>query len=376
MSDTLPTDHEVEQLIEPLPKAEEESFELADTHEPIPPPDIVAYNEVRSCADLFRLYSSGKMEIQPDFQREVVWKKEERARFIDSLVKQLPIPSMCFSLDPRNQRWKVIDGLQRMTSIVDFLGPKEWRLAALDDIHPLLRGHTNVELRSGNETSTILYSAVENVTVPVTVIRCDYSKGEHMAYLFTIFHRLNSGGVRLNNQEIRNCIYSGTFNDTLKGFDVGNADWQVIKSRIWGSVSRFRSVEILLRLLAFSDSLGVYDGNLAAFLNNYMQRQLDISKEAAKVLSERLGDIARLSREALETSGSGKLSLATIEAVLVGISVNLGTLMAEPRSPLTDSYEEMLKRPAFAEGARYAVSSVENVRARLGDAISAFKGVS
>jgi hypothetical protein len=316
------------------------------------------------------------MEIQPDFQREVVWKKEERARFIDSLVKQLPIPSMCFSLDPRNQRWKVIDGLQRMTSIVDFLGPKEWRLAALDDIHPLLRGNTNAALRTGDETSTILYSAVENVTVPVTVIRCDYSKGEHMRYLFTIFHRLNSGGVRLNNQEIRNCIYSGSFNDALKAFDVTNADWQVIKSKVWGSVTRFRSVEILLRVLAFSESLSAYDGNLAAFLNSYMERHADISKENAKALSERLGNIARLAREALGKSRSGKLSLATIEAVLVGISVNLTALIAESSPPLTHSYDEMLRRPAFAEGARYAVSSVENVSARLGDAISAFKGAS
>jgi uncharacterized protein with ParB-like and HNH nuclease domain len=179
------------------------------------------------------------MEIQPDFQREVVWKQDERARFIDSLVKQLPIPSMCFSLDPRNQRWKVIDGLQRMTSIVNFLGPKEWVLPPLDDIHPLLRGNTNVSLREGDETSNNLYSAVENVTVPVTVIRCDYSKDGHMRYLFTIFHRLNSGGVRLNNQEIRNCIYSGIFNEMLKKFDAENSDWQAIKNRIWGSVNRF-----------------------------------------------------------------------------------------------------------------------------------------
>jgi hypothetical protein len=374
MSDTPPADHEAEGRLEALPPVEEESFEVADSYERVPPTDIIAYNEVRSCADLFRLYSSGKMEIQPDFQREIVWKKDERARFIDSLVKQLPIPSMCFSLDPRNQRWKVIDGLQRMTSIVDFLGDNEWRLAALDDIHPLLRGNTNVALRTGNEQSTILYSAVENVTVPVTVIRCDYSKSDHMRYLFTIFHRLNSGGIRLNNQEIRNCIYTGTFNDTLKKFDSGNADWQVIKSRIWGSVNRFRSVEILLRVLAFSESLSVYDGNLADFLNMYMQSRTNMSTDAATALSERLGDIARLSRRALQNSGPGKLSLATIEALLVGINNNLQRLMEEEDPPLAHRYEEMLTRPAFAEGARYAVSSVENVRARLGDAISSFKG--
>ena len=154
-----PSDHETIDTMQPeLPLPEAEPFETGDSGEPVPPADIISYNEVRSCADLFRLFSTGKMEIQPDFQREIVWKQGERARFIDSLVKQLPIPSMCFSLDPRTQRWKVIDGLQRMTSITDFLGPKEWRLLALEDIHPMLRGTTNRALREGDEKSSILQS--------------------------------------------------------------------------------------------------------------------------------------------------------------------------------------------------------------------------
>ena len=118
---------------------EADTFEAADAEQPIPPPDIVAYNELRSCADLVRMHSSGKLELQPDFQRDVVWKQDDQSRFIDSLVKQLPIPSMCFSLDYKTQRWKVIDGLQRMSSIVKFLSKIEWRLSNLNDIHTALR---------------------------------------------------------------------------------------------------------------------------------------------------------------------------------------------------------------------------------------------
>lgn len=70
---------------------QEASFGSEDTEQPIPPTDIVAYNELRSCADLVRMHASGKLEIQPDFQREVVWKQDDQSRFIDSLVKQLPI---------------------------------------------------------------------------------------------------------------------------------------------------------------------------------------------------------------------------------------------------------------------------------------------
>ncbi|WP_247547436.1 DUF262 domain-containing protein [Ralstonia pseudosolanacearum] len=64
---------------------EAKTFEEGDSEQPIPPPDIVAYNELRSCADLVRMHASGKLELQPDFQRDIVWKQDDQSRFIDSL---------------------------------------------------------------------------------------------------------------------------------------------------------------------------------------------------------------------------------------------------------------------------------------------------
>src|SRR5262249_22025962 len=92
-----------------------------DDHNEIPPGDIVAYNELRSCADLLRMHEAGTLDIQPDFQREVVWPTSDQTRFIDSLTKQLPIPSMCFAFDFKQNKWLVIDGLQRIATIIRFL---------------------------------------------------------------------------------------------------------------------------------------------------------------------------------------------------------------------------------------------------------------
>jgi uncharacterized protein with ParB-like and HNH nuclease domain len=104
------------------------------------------------------MFATGKLEIQPDFQREVVWKKDEQARFIDSLVKQLPIPSMCFSLDFKTQKWKVIDGLQRMSTITAFLGSEDWKIGDVEDIQQSLRNTTNNELKNG-QLPTPIFSA-------------------------------------------------------------------------------------------------------------------------------------------------------------------------------------------------------------------------
>jgi len=340
--------------------------------EPIPPADIVSYNELRSCADLYRLFETDKLEIQPDFQREVVWKPNDQSRFIDSLVKQLPIPSMCFSLDYKTQKWKVIDGLQRMSSIIAFLSDQPWRLRSLEDIHPLLRGSRNVDLKSGNPDQQRLFTTVQDVSIPITVLRCDYTQPAHMQYLFTIFHRLNSGGVKLNNQEIRNCIYTGSFNSCLKEFDAKDASWIKIKKRIWGSASRFRSVELLLRALALTENLKEYDGNLARFLNNYMHERVNLDDDKIEKLQTRL---AIMSQQAVLALGSSttKVSMTFIEATLVGVLSNLSSSLEASKEVLHGNFLSMMRRDNFAEAARYAVASEANVKSRLAVAIEEFK---
>lgn len=348
------------------------TFEEEDAQEPIPPADIVAYNELRSCADLFRMHASGKLEIQPDFQREVVWKQDEQSRFVDSLVKQLPIPSMCFSLDYRTQRWKVIDGLQRMSSIIRFLSTNEWQLSNLPDIHPKLRGAKNTDLRHGAEDQKRLFDLVEDVSIPVTVIRCDYTQPSHMLYLFTIFHRLNSGGVRLTNQEIRNCIYTGPLNDLLKLFDNTNPDWKNVRKRIWGSMDRFRSIEVLLRVLAFTKEREAYDGNLARFLNIYMHRHAHDNDETLAKLDLALKVLARRAKFVLSKEPQRKLPLLLIEALLVAMHTLGDQLNQITDERLLQAYTTLRAHPSFKESARYAVSSAENVKVRLNAAVESF----
>jgi len=359
-----------------LKSEEESSFYSEDHEQPIPPENVVAYNELRSCADLFRMHASGKLEIQPDFQRQVVWKVEEQARFIDSLVKQLPIPSMCFSLDYQTQKWKVIDGLQRMHTITSFLGTADWRIADINDIHPLLRGKLNSKLKNGTENEKRLYSSVEDLSIPITVIRCSYDDISHMRYLYTIFNRLNSGGVRLNNQEIRNCIYSGKFNNLLKEFDKSDRAWGRICKKIWGKMDRFRSVEILLRILAFSNNLDRYDGNLAGYLNDAMYRYSRSNDNQLQAIKVDLENTSKFALGVLDALPFGKRSLTFVEGILVGIYSNLPVVIENnnrnPREWFISKANTFVSLPSFTEGARYALASSQKVKERLSQAIKAF----
>ena len=355
-----------------LQQIEDQTFEEIDSFE-LPPSDIVAYNELRSCADLFRMYNKGILEIQPHFQRQVVWKSPAQTRFIDSLVKQLPIPSMCFSFDYRKQKWQVIDGLQRMWSIIRFLNGDEWRLSQLEDIDPNLSGQNVPDFKVGKPSLRQYYLRIENLTLPVTVIRCDYSKSEHMEYLFTIFHRLNSGAVRLNNQEIRNCIYSGTFNKFLRDLDT-DPTWLRMNGRSLDTQDRYRGQEQILRFFAFHDDYRRYRGRLAAFLNGYMREHREPSKEFKQTKSATFLRTVRLASDSIfDGNPTERRSISVLEATLVGISMNLDYLESLPKRKVRQMYDELLNSQEFAEERlRDALSSTRRVQERMSAAINVF----
>lgn len=136
-------------------------------------------------------------------------------------------------------------------------------------------------------------------------------------------------------------------------------------------MERFRSVEILLRTIAFGGRLKAYDGKLARFLNDYMHEQSSKSPENFSDLVKNLALICKKARKILE-SETGKAPLMLVEAVLVALYVNSKSLGERSQQDLALKYADLKRLPAFTDRARYAVSSVDNVRKRLDGAIAAF----
>ncbi len=355
-------EHEdLEQLEEKLSSAEDDEF--------VSPPDIVAFNESRSCADIYRMYEKKQLNIQPDFQRNFIWGAPAQTRFIDSLIKQLPIPSICISLDYKTEKRIVIDGLQRISTIVQFFSKDDWRLSRLKDIDARISNRTVAEIKASHHN---LFERVENVTLPITVLRCDYSNQNHMDYLFTIFHRLNTGGSRLNNQEIRNCIYSGNFNDLLKKVtDI------VLWKRIFGDPSRrdrFESEEILLRTYAFVERLDDYSGNLARFLNHYMEDNRDLSPEKLELFETNIQKALEIIDEKIDDKATILAFGRTMkEGLLVGISMNLERLSEINSHDVTAKFHAFVNDPEFNEAnIQQSLAVRDKVQSRLRRSIEIF----
>ncbi len=347
--------------------------ETQDDYNENPPSDIVAYNELRSCADLLRMHSENQLEIQPEFQREVVWNKAMKTRLIDSLVKQLPIPSLCISLDYKTQERFVIDGLQRIATIIYFLDsdPKnEWKLASLDDIDDRISGKSNLFIK---KKFPDLFSKVQNTVLPITVLRCDYSKKNHMNYLFTIFHRLNSGGSKLTNQEIRNCIFNGSFNSFLKN-SIKDDNFKNLFEIDLNKIYRFSNEEFILRFISFYNNHLNYNGSLSKFLNDFMEnnRKADtaIIEEYQNVFN-RTTDL--IYKKIMNNKPLPRLSKATTEALFVGVAKNINVLENENSEALNLRFNNLSNDDLFSiDSLKEGLAQKDRVINRLNKAILIF----
>lgn len=346
--------------------------DYSEATDAMPPSDIVTYTELRSIADLFRMHKQGALDVQPDFQREEVWSAASQTRFIDSLVKQLPIPSLCLGFDFKKQKWQVIDGLQRLRSAFRFLDTDNpWKMGRLDDIDPRLSGRNNTDFQTDSNLQ-LVRRIVENTVLPITVVRCNSEDSDHKNYLFKIFRRLNTGGVKLSNQEIRNCIYGGPFNDMLN---------EINSSELWIEVSpfkkpfgyRFRGQEMILRIFAFSDSYSSYKGNLASFLNDFMDEHKDCDNEVLEKMHE--GFVATLKAiEKIDRDRIAILSKTVFEALMVGMYSNRSRIDELDKIALTQRLDEMLKRPQFSkESLSEGLSSREKLVSRIKTACEVFQ---
>ena len=347
-----------------LNNLEKESF-FDDDFDRLPPSDIVAYNELRSCADLLRMYDDKMLDIQPEFQRDIIWSPASQTRFIDSLIKQLPIPSMCFGYDYKTERWQVIDGLQRISAIIRFLTDDKWKLSKLKDINHDLAGMSVEEIKKSKKLSKY-FNRVKNITLPITVLRCDYGKKAHKLYLFTIFHRLNTGGMKLNNQEIRNCVYNGKLNSLLKNLD-NDKNWRILNKMQPHQSYRFTKQELILRFFALYDNLKNYSGKLAQFLNEYMSDNQNPDNTFLKNKEHLFKTTVKIITEGLyQKNPEHKLSNTILEALLYGVAKNINSLQSKNTVNLKKYYTLLKKEKAFSdESLKEGLAGKEKVKKRL-----------
>ena len=244
-----------------------DKLEESEGEEPIifPPPErkINTQPYDLSIQTLIEQWQDRTLEI-PEIQREYVWDNGRASRLIESLILNIPIPPVYFS-ETKNATFEVIDGHQRVKSIVRYLN-NEFGLSGLRVLGEF-KGVRFFKLPIREQRF------LRSRSLRVVVITHD----SHPSMKFEVFERLNTGGISLNAQELRNSIYRGTFNNELK---------ELVKDRnfrtcIGTTTPRRRMVdeELILRFFALGDLFAAYRPPLKRRLNDYMSENRNPSDE-------------------------------------------------------------------------------------------------
>lgn len=164
-----------------------------------------------SLGEIASMYKSGELLIDPNYQRLYRWEESQRTRFIESLMLGIPVPPI-FVFQRESGAWELIDGLQRISTVLQLMG--ELRHPDNGTYFPLVLGGTNLlpglaGMRWNKENDddpngfdTKLQLEIKRSRIRVEILRKESDEDAK----FELFQRLNTGGTKLSEQEVRNSV--------------------------------------------------------------------------------------------------------------------------------------------------------------------------
>ena len=215
---------------------------------------------------LKEMYESRDIITDPDYQRKYVYNDKQASRLIESILIGIPIP-VVYLCEEDDNVYTVIDGQQRITSFVRYLR----------NDFPLV-GLITMPQYNGRYFRDLEKSVQRRLKSKALRAVCLDKDSQELKY--EIFSRLNLGAVKLKDQELRNCIYRGPFNDMLKDIASNN---QVLKLLFHDDNMHSAYEERILRFFALRNYLET-QGTFKVTMNRYMAKhQFDSETELQKM---------------------------------------------------------------------------------------------
>ncbi len=248
--------------------------EIDDEPLKIEPPDrrLVTQPYDFSVKTIVSQIDDKSLNTRPSFQRGYVWDDQRASRLIESLLLNIPIP-VCYFAEEESGVFTVIDGHQRLWSI--------WRFV---NNHFPLKGLRI--LPEYNKQGFKDLPEKDQRLIMGRYIRCIVITQEsHPEIRFEVFERLNTGSMQATDQEIRNSVYRGDFNDLIKVLASSQIYRQILGKEELDK--RMRDEELVLRFFAVNEKYLSYQPPIRSFLDNFA-REKTIKKDGHRAIRIRL----------------------------------------------------------------------------------------
>lgn len=305
------------------------------------------------------MYDEGDIIPNPDYQRDYVYNDKQASKLVESILMGIPIPTVYFS-EEDDGTYTVIDGQQRITSFVRFL-KNEFRLTGLMELSSL-NGKYYKELDKAIQKK-LRSSSLRAI--------CLLKESKELKY--EIFARLNQGAVALRPQELRNCIYRGSFNDMLKDIAESN---QLLPILFHDENKRKTYEERILRFFALRNFTG-YKSSILKTMNDFMATHQNDSEEEIQawkslfnstidIIKQVLGDSAFLAYDRDKKEFISRFSGSVYDSIIIPFSFfNKHDLIAHADEIRQRIYDLKTKDLQYQEDTYAATGSRKRVIGRI-----------
>ena len=338
--------------------------ELTDLEEPFNPSLIDIQAAQTTLKTLIIRLSHEEIDLQPDFQREQnLWNPTFKSRLIESLLIRFPLPAFYFDAS-NDDKWQVVDGLQRLYTIKSFVVDRKMKLNKLE----FLKQFNN---KTFDDLPRNMQRRIDEAQVTMYLIK----PGTPSNVKFSLFNRINTGGLRLKPQEIRHAISQGVNDGQASKFlkEITETDIFQKVGRVSGK--RMLDKELVLRFMALKlTTYNDYKAPMISFLNNAMEqlgkaepRQLNALRtdmlKALDLSYDIFGDDA-FRKSLVEDNKSKVLNRALFEAVTVlfsELSENDSQFLLKNKTDFVESFKQLFDDSDFYSSITVSTTDSVNV---------------
>lgn len=295
--------------------------------------------------EIASMYSSKELDIIPEFQRLFRWSIEKKSSFIESILIGIPIPP-AFAFENTDGTWELIDGLQRISTVLEFMGvlrdpenPGGFKSStlAITKYLPSLAGMSWREEPGRNSLDKSLQLFFRRARIDFQVLKHPSDPRTK----FDLFQRLNRGGAYANEQEVRTCSM------VLANRDFTKAIRELAETEEFVSIFRITddqklnqmNLEYAVRLVVhtfrdFDNSSDVQEfldkAILSILTEEKSKRVIETIAWTVTALHRLYGDSALLPPSSAPAGIANRFSLRALECIAVGIARNKAAIQKTP----------------------------------------------
>ena len=275
-----------------------------------------------SVKQLIDMRKSGAIHVPPEYQRQFVWDAARESQLIESVFLGIPVPNV-FMATNEDSTWEVVDGVQRLGTLAHFIGSLEL-LKQVEKENPLviedLEKLSELNGKCFADLPATLQLLFETRPLRATVL----NDKSDLNVRFDLFERLNTGGVLLTNQEIRNCIFRGKLNDQLKRLSKQANFRKAIRLKP-SDESNGTAEELVLRFFAYLECYQQFDHSVKDFLNEYMKGRASktLTHQSVTLFNRTFDLISKTMSSGIIRGNRAVTPINLFEAVAVGCALAL-----------------------------------------------------